>query len=166
MNNLLRRCIKITFALICIAIIITTFIIFLNTVNPDTVQITPNDFYCPFGEATTESTAVNFENATELCREDYEVARLLLDMALSFNATLDNTKDLIQLINDTQQKKQIEEMKQIEIPKNAKYFGSKNINPITSNQLPQSDLSLDLMNSDIRIYALFEYRWFGQFLYR
>lgn len=141
---------------IAIAFVITALIwvySYMNKIDQDSVSVTPNKFFCPLGKEMDTPVVIKLESLNEVFHQDYDVGDIALSSFMSIKPTLDLANTMYGILQDTDRKNEIKEIKQIEIPQNACHIGSMDNVSMSIDQAFISGLKFDLLHSDIKLYA-------------
>lgn len=141
---------------IAIAFVITALIwvySYMNKIDQNSVSVTPNKFFCPLGKEMDTPVVIKLESLNEVFHQDYDVGDIVLSSFMSIKPTLDLANTMYGILQDTDRKNEIKEIKQIEIPKNACHIGNMDNVSMPIDQAFLSGLKFDLLHSDIQLYA-------------
>lgn len=156
-DSAIKKKIMMVLAGIIVGGLILTFVIlicdYMSRINKDTLVVAPNTFFCPLGEKIDSPIVIDFDNATEVFHQDYDLGNIIFSSFLSLNTTLDLANTMYGILQDTQREGTVSKLNQISVPENACYIGSEEITPTFNDQNLLSGLKLDLLHTNIQIYA-------------
>lgn len=157
MNNELKpnyQLIIICIVTVCVISIVLLMIWgYMNEVNQDSIECTPNEFFCPFGEEIGTPAIIRLKSSNEVFHQEYGVWDSIVSEIFSAKQTLDLANKMYSLLKDNERRSKAKSIGQIEIPKEACYIGSVDNTPITVDQTFMSGLDFDLLHTNIQLYA-------------
>lgn len=143
----------ITFSIAVVLFLIVVIFNYMNKVNRDSISVTPNKFFCPLGKEIDTPVVIELESLNEVFHQDYGVGDMVVGSFISDKPTLDLANTMYGILQNSERKNEVKEIKQIEVPQNACYIGSVDTASTSIGKSFASGLEFDLLHSDIQLYA-------------
>jgi hypothetical protein len=155
--DLKKRLIIVILIVLCaismLYILIAAIYMHMNEVNQNSIECTPNKFFCPLGEEIGTPVIIKLKRSNEVFHQDYNVGDIFVSSIFSAKPTLDLANTMYTILQDNERRNNANRIGQIEIPKEACYIGSVDTTSTSADRKFISDLDFDILHTDIQLYA-------------